>query len=162
MKLYLYFALIYLLIQTILCHHPKYRAAHERDSIPHKYIIEFEQDASTDFLHSMNGVNVRRTFEHKLFQGVSIEITDTDNKEFILGAILDHPDIAFVSPNRAIKSNAVTIKNNYGLSPNSIEKILPHEIHQVDRARKELNLTGEGIFVGIIDTGMNKLLRTFI
>lgn len=136
--------------------HPKFRGSHA-DSIPLKYIIEFEPDTSPSFLDAIEGISIRRVYAHALFQGVSIEITNTENEDTILQSILDHPGIAFVSPNRAIQSNSVTISNSYNLSPDSIEKLLPHEIHQVDRVRKELGLTGNGIFVGIIDSGTNLL-----
>lgn len=158
MKLYLQIIALSFLPGTILCHppifHSKFRGSHA-DSIPQKYILEFEPGApASALLNSLPGVTTRHIYAHTLFEGASIEITDIENEENILQSILKHPDIAFISPNRRIKSNSVTISNQWDLSPESIEKMLPHEIHQVDKARKELGLTGKGIFVGIIDTGI--------
>jgi hypothetical protein len=151
MKLFLSF-ILFIQATSCLSHH-KYKVLDQEVSIPQKYIVELQPDASISFLEQNQDVVIRRVYAHTLFQGVSIEILE--NEQDILQSILDHPDTAFVSPNRVIQNQAASITVPQKLSPDDVLKILPHELHQVDRARKELGLTGKGIFVGIIDSGNN-------
>lgn len=42
---------------------------------------------------------------------------------------------------------------NSTFTPETIRSLMPHNASQVNKARQELNLTGQGVFVGIIDSG---------
>ncbi|KAG1082093.1 hypothetical protein G6F42_022703 [Rhizopus arrhizus] len=48
---------------------------------------------------------------------------------------------------------------NSTFTPETIKSLMPHNASQVNKVRQELNLTGQGVFVGIIDSGIDYTLK---
>ncbi|KAL9542274.1 hypothetical protein PS6_009883 [Mucor atramentarius] len=108
------------------------------------------------------GVKVHKPFRHKFFSGLSIEVLDYDS----IGSLLDETSVVSMSANRMIQraSPIPPVKRaepnaNSTFTPETIRSLMPHNASQVNKARQELNLTGQGVFVGIIDSGIDYTLK---
>lgn len=141
-------------------YHPKYIHSSAK-CLQGRYLIEVATTTDVDdMLHWMTeqklGVKVHKTFKHKFFSGLSIEVQDYDS----IGPLLDETSVVSMSANRMIQraSPIPPIKraepnSNSTITPDMIRSLMPHNASQVSKARQELNLTGQGVFVGIIDSG---------
>ncbi|KAG2201320.1 hypothetical protein INT47_001408 [Mucor saturninus] len=170
----MYLSLLVLPLVAVAClgnseFHPKYKRDTVGDELaPRRYIVELNDSPNitvdsfirfTNAYHADN-VNIHRAVSHKFLNAISIGIIE-DNKEkehATLINIMDHLHVKTVSPvqiirHNQIKQNAQNFPNN--LSAEQVQLISPHRLSQVDRVHNELGLNGEGIFIGVIDTGVD-------
>lgn len=143
-------------------YHPKYIHTSIK-SLQGRYLLELTAESNVDemldrIFENNLGIKVHRIFTHKFFTGLSIEVYDYSNIE----SLLDQSSVVSMSVNRMIKraSPIPAVKKaqpekSSSLTPETIKSLMPHNISQVNRARQELNLTGQGVFIGIIDSGMH-------
>lgn len=111
-------------------------------------------------------LKVTGSYSHELFNGISLQVQRASSSgdlastfsESVVKSILDQTHVANVyrvsivpRPNTSprILSSSESEAINTTL-------LLPHAMTQVDRVHSELKNTGEGIVVGIIDTGITK------
>ncbi|KAI8334655.1 peptidase S8/S53 domain-containing protein [Chlamydoabsidia padenii] len=141
--------------------HQKYQPSSYSNILTGKYIVEInQQDSTLAFAQSLSetfGDNVKITeqFNHDLFTGVAFTLIDIDplddNK---LHPLFDKEYVTSIYPIRAIGRPKLTTQAVH--EDESIAKaISPHHLTQVDRVHKELENTGKGIIVGIIDSGVD-------
>ncbi|KAK4517872.1 uncharacterized protein ATC70_001220 [Mucor velutinosus] len=147
-------------------YHPKYIHSPVK-CLQGRYLIELATKTDVDnMLHWMAGqklgVKVHKTFRHKFFSGLSIEIQDHDS----IGPLLDEASVISMSANRMIQRASpippitrAEPDSNSIFTPETIRSLMPHNTSQVRRARQELHLTGQGVFVGIIDSGIDYTLK---
>ncbi|KAG0165508.1 hypothetical protein DFQ28_000399 [Apophysomyces sp. BC1034] len=147
--------------------HPKYRKDKSRSHIQGQYLVEFARDASIDsheFIRGLEtevpGISLRQrySFSHKLFNGVSFEMQglEQSSTDRLLKAIVDKDIVSRVYPNtESVHADAAPIGINEEVEPATVKKLLPHSLTQVDRVHQELNITGKGVLLCIIDSGID-------
>jgi hypothetical protein len=142
--------------------HPKYVFNSRFKAMNKRFLIELDDAFPESFLTAIpteyrDQIKVHKEFTHELFRGLSIEILDQEHA--VLRSMLALPNIASVSPNRIIqRAHTISLQDDHLISNQTIssewvKKLLPHRSSQVNKVHQELNLTGEGIFIGVIDTG---------
>ncbi|KAI9305756.1 peptidase S8/S53 domain-containing protein [Cunninghamella echinulata] len=136
--------------------------------IPGRYIVEFSQhNESQPFADHLkaafhNHVEINEHFDHPLFRGISFNIDDPNYSSFTvsrydvqLEKMLDQDHISAIYPVNKLSRPDLTM-HTFGEDSDYIaEALSPHRLTQVDRVHEELNNMGEGITVGIIDTGID-------
>ncbi|KAG2201319.1 hypothetical protein INT47_001407 [Mucor saturninus] len=167
--LYRHFIVLSLFVTACLgnsYYHHKYKRETGGTLATRRYFVELHQKADfsmNSFIdytntHSDN-VIIQKKITHKFLNAISIEIKEVDNKKehVTLKQIMDHLDVKSVSPVQIIKSKAksLIIKDSIELSPRFVELLSPHRLSQVDKVHNELKLNGEGVFIGVIDTGID-------
>lgn len=153
-------AVMVMTTEAIKIDHPKFNAA-STDIIPGRYIVSFNKKAGGELSgQSVNDfksadVSVEQTFSHELFSGVSVEINHKDDEihASALKNILDRSDVKSVTPVRLVKRPKVKLEKKKKGTPS----VLPHAMTQVDQVHSELKNKGKGIFVGVIDSGVDYL-----
>ncbi|KAL9544843.1 hypothetical protein MBANPS3_007427 [Mucor bainieri] len=147
-------------------YHPKYIHSSAK-CLQGRYLIELATKTDVDsMLHRMAeqklGVKVHKTFRHKFFSGLSIEVLDYD----CIGPLLDEASVVSMSANRMIQrasplppTKMAEPNSNSTFTPETIRSLMPHNASQVNKVRQELNLTGQGVFIGIIDSGIDYKLK---
>ncbi|CEP13145.1 hypothetical protein [Parasitella parasitica] len=150
--------------EAVKISHPKYIKG-SSNTIPGRYIISFsgaQPDSGTIFTQSFTkqfkdaGLKVKENFKHDFFNGISVDLDNTDNSihTAALKAILDRSDVKAVYPVRTIARPKVTLESQ---GSSKTPSVLPHAMTQVDRVHSELKNKGKGIFVGVLDTGVDYL-----
>ncbi|KAG2196285.1 hypothetical protein INT47_012507 [Mucor saturninus] len=144
--------------------HPKFKRSITGTNVAtRKYIVELVKapnatvDSFIDFTNShSDNVHIQRTISHKFLNAVSIGIREDniEKEHATLKLILDHMDVQSVSPIQIYKSRQIDSSKNQ-LSASDIDLMSPHRFSQVDRVHSELKLRGEGVFIGIIDSGVD-------
>ncbi|KAL0145538.1 peptidase S8/S53 domain-containing protein, partial [Mucor lusitanicus] len=148
-------------------YHPKYIHSSAK-CLQGRYLIELATTSDVDdMLHWMTGqeelgVKVHKTFKHRFFSGLSIEVLDNES----IGLLLDKASVVSMSANRMIQRASpippierAKPSSDSIFTPETIRSLMPHNASQVNKARQELNLTGQGVFVGIIDSGIDYTLK---
>lgn len=142
--------------------HPKYVFNAKSEAMNRRFLVELDASSTPEsFMATVpikyrDQIKVHKSFTHELFRGLSIEILDQEHA--VLRSMLALSNIASVSPNRIVNrsripSNHAVHASNTTISREWVKKLLPHQFSQVDKVHQELNLTGEGIFIGVIDGG---------
>lgn len=154
--------------------HHKYVFNNKFKALNRRFLVELNATTSPEsFLATIpteyqDLIKVHKSFTHELFRGLSIEILDQEHA--VLRSMLGFPNIISISPNtiierrRTIPRQVDQLQNTSGsptLSRDWVQKLLPHSSSQVDKVHQELNLTGEGIFIGIIDDGKYLYFASF-
>ncbi|KAG2213419.1 hypothetical protein INT47_009093 [Mucor saturninus] len=144
--------------------HPKFKRSSSGTNVAtRKYIVELVQapnvtvNSFIDFTNShSNNVCIQRTISHKFLNAVSIGIREDniEKEHTTLKLILDHMDVQSVSPIQVYQSSQIDSSKSQ-LSAHEVDLVSPHRFSQVDRVHSELKLRGEGVFIGIIDTGVD-------
>jgi hypothetical protein len=146
--------------------HPKYVKG-ASDVVPGRYIIKFADKkfkGGDFFSQSFNNqfkdadLTVKEDFTHKLFNGVSVDLTATDEEAqaAALKNILDRPDVVAVEPVRLIARPKVIIgKTGLDKEPT----LMPHGLTQVDQVHASGN-KGKGVLVCVLDSGKRMLNMT--
>lgn len=96
-------------------------------------------------------IKIHRTIQHQFLNSISFEIKNSQNEYKVLKSILDHDMVENVIPIQIYKRDI-----NENIVRESSEEVgyrSPHRLLQIDRVHRELNLTGEGVFIAIIDRG---------
>ncbi|KAL9557641.1 hypothetical protein MBANPS3_001291 [Mucor bainieri] len=150
--------------EAVKISHPKYIKG-SSDTIPGRYIISFadqEQSSGALFTQSFTkefksaDLKVKENFKHDFFNGISVNI-DTSDEEIhtaALKSILNRSNVRAVYPVR-ILSRPKVILNKKGST--KAPTLLPHALTQVDKVHSKLKNKGKGIFVGVIDSGIDYL-----
>ncbi|GAN05471.1 subtilisin-like serine protease PR1C [Mucor ambiguus] len=150
--------------EAVKISHPKYIKG-SSNTVPGRYIISFsgeQQNSGTLFTQSFTkefksaDLKVKENFKHDFFNGISVDIDTSDEKIHTeaLKSILDRSDVEAVYPVRTIERPKVTLgKKGSAKAPS----ILPHALTQVDKVHSELKNKGKGVFVGVLDTGVDYL-----
>ncbi|KAI8974664.1 peptidase S8/S53 domain-containing protein [Pilobolus umbonatus] len=108
--------------------------------------------------HGKANVVLKRSISHTLFNGFSMEINGEGDKGAILTSVLNKRDVRTVYPVSNMKethSKRAAPSNGQFNNITETKLMLPHKLTQVDRVHKELNVTGQGVLVGIIDSGFD-------
>ncbi|KAG2196286.1 hypothetical protein INT47_012508, partial [Mucor saturninus] len=144
--------------------HPKFKRSITGANIAaRKYIVELVQapnvtvESFIDFTNShSDNVHIQRTISHEFLNAVSIGIMEDniEKEHATLKLILDHMNVQSVSPIQIYKSSTIGSSKSQ-LSAHDVDLMSPHRFSQVERVHSELKLRGEGIFIGIIDTGVD-------
>ncbi|KAI7893855.1 peptidase S8/S53 domain-containing protein [Mucor mucedo] len=144
--------------------HPKFKRSSSGTNVAtRKYIVELVQapnvtvNSFIDFTNShSDNVRIQRTISHKFLNAVSIGIKEDniEKEHTTLKLILDHMDVQSVSPIQIYQSSQIDSSKSQ-LSAHEVDLVSPHRFSQVDRVHSELKLRGEGVFIGIIDTGVD-------
>lgn len=170
----LFYRLLFLtLLSRALANEDKYNQPYG-DVLPKKYFIELKDDtvnatqvlldAMRDHNLTQDDIRIDRVITHKFLIAISIEIIEEERETLILDAIMNDASTQSISPISVIKpvdfyspevEYRTPIKSIHDLTAEQIDFVSPHRLSQVDRAHNELNLTGEGLFIGIIDSGIN-------
>ncbi|KAK4517454.1 Transmembrane osmosensor [Mucor velutinosus] len=150
--------------EAVKISHPKYIKG-SSNTVPGRYIISFsgqQQNSGTLFTQSFTeefksaDLKVKENFKHDFFNGISVDI-DTSNEEIhtaALKSLLDRSDVEAIYPVRTIERPKVTLG---GKGSKKAPSVLPHALTQVDKVHSELKNKGKGIFVGVLDTGVDYL-----
>lgn len=145
-------------------------------TFPGRLVVEFadsinlnsDADALVNHLkNKFNGIDMstRNVFDHPFMRAASIQVkSDYDQEQDnvlhsrIAMTATDFTGVSGVYPVHAIpRPNAVHRSlMDYGDDDTHVEHaelLSPHGQTQVDRVHRELNLTGQGVVIGVIDTG---------
>jgi subtilisin family serine protease len=149
-------------------HHPKYKfASHHKNAIPGRYLIEFKSNTEHNnaFFDGLKDqfqavdlnqdtlVSSDATFRSLHVNDASMDDTQHSN---LLQSLVDQDDVVAVYPVTLIdRPNAVSNGYYSRIEKNVTETIQAHQLTQVDRLHKELGLTGKGIKVCVIDSGID-------
>ncbi|KAI8647639.1 peptidase S8/S53 domain-containing protein [Parasitella parasitica] len=144
--------------------HPKYIKG-SANTIPGRYIISFSgarPDSGTAFAQSFTkefkgaSLKVKENFRHDFFNGISVDLDNTDDSihTAALKAILDRSEVKAVYPVKTIARPKVILESQ---GSSKTPSVLPHAMTQVDKVHSELKNKGKGIFVGVLDTGVDYL-----
>ncbi|KAJ1666543.1 hypothetical protein IW140_004610 [Coemansia sp. RSA 1813] len=114
---------------------------------PGSYIIQFEDDAPdnhANHYHAMSGVDVNHQYS-EVFHGISVRTDDS----------IDPLQLASVEKvKRVWPVRHYTIASQCGKSSGAPDPYL-HKPTGVERAVEELGLSGKGVHIGIVDTGVD-------
>ncbi|KAI8147345.1 peptidase S8/S53 domain-containing protein [Fennellomyces sp. T-0311] len=140
--------------------------------IPGRYVVEFSgDDAERDseaLLHHLKNIfrdvdmSTPRVFNHPLMRSTMLQINKHDEDlshiyDGVVKAVSSSELVSRVYPSRLIPRPYTT----HGMSAGADEVVenarllSPHTQTQVDRVHQELNFTGQGIVIGILDTGID-------
>ncbi|KAJ1789155.1 hypothetical protein LPJ59_005399, partial [Coemansia sp. RSA 2399] len=114
---------------------------------PGSYIIQFEDDAPdnhADHYHAMPGVDVKHQYS-EVFNGISVRADDSVDP-FHLASV---DKVKRVWPVRHY-----TVASSQG-SSSGAPYPYTHKPTGVERAVEELGLSGKGVHIGIVDTGVD-------
>ncbi|KAK6070487.1 peptidase [Seiridium cupressi] len=149
------------------------KAAPGEDSIvTGAYIVEFENDGDdVDVFYQgliTDGIEVdhRMDLRYNLFRGVSFHLKDVQNLNETAEAIAGHQKVKNIWPVRRLsfpKLDPLSVGNNATAlaalarrQQDPEDTFSPHVMTQVNRLHDE-GITGEGIRIGLIDTGVDYL-----
>ncbi|KAI8151556.1 Subtilisin DY, partial [Colletotrichum sp. SAR 10_71] len=117
---------------------------------PKRFIVEFTNGVNTitkrDELASEEGITVLKTFSSSLFSGAAVE-TDTHN----LDSLRTLPAVAAVWPN-SYAHLVAPVKRQVAVEPGAAGSYAVHWATGVD-ALHEQGVRGDGVKVGVVDTG---------
>ncbi|KAI8972690.1 peptidase S8/S53 domain-containing protein [Pilobolus umbonatus] len=157
-----------LTIQASFISHSKLKRS-ENVSTASRWIVELNEGHSTSHdavIRSLNeeyvnaNVVLKQSFNHDLFDGFSVNIDASHEniKRAILHSVLDKKEVKSIYPvidaKKSLTKRAVSIEGLYDDIAET-HLLLSHKMSQVDRVHKELNVTGHGILIGIIDSGFD-------
>ncbi|GAB1319843.1 Subtilase [Madurella fahalii] len=134
--------------------------------VPGAYIVEYEEDQDSNaFLSSLEGeASLRKDLRFKLFKGASIQFKDTKKADKMAAKVAQMPRVKRVFPVRRYPVPHHTVLS----TGSDVQKLLakrqesgndtftPHLMTQVNKFR-DAGITGQGIKIGIIDTGIDYL-----
>ncbi|KAK5989663.1 Minor extracellular protease Vpr-like protein [Cladobotryum mycophilum] len=143
-----------------------------RNVIPGAYIFEFEEGHDpSNFYHTLgNDGETRMEFNYKLFKGVSIQLKNIDNAEETAMRIAEAPMVKQMWPVQLIPApnprvdwvaDDLTDGGDHAQvlartdKPKS-DNLSVHTMTQIDKLRAK-GITGRGIKVAVIDTGIDYL-----
>lgn len=116
------------------------------------YLVELYEtnpNATTEFIDSFHTLfDIHRIISHRFLQAVSIEMKDN----LTISSLHTHLTVKSISPIQIIH-RADSTPALHNLTPVQVGLVSPHRLSQVDKIHHELKLTGQGIFIGLIDTG---------
>lgn len=141
--------------------HAKYKPGHSRDQVvSRRYMAEVSDcDRFLEYVKSQN-IKVHHIIRNSFFNSVSFEIKhlDKERENAALKSIMNHDDVEAVSPvhvyKRAATYSSSSSQDILKASPEEAGYRSTHRLLQIDKVHRELNLTGEGVFIAIIDTGI--------
>ncbi|KAI9265805.1 peptidase S8/S53 domain-containing protein [Helicostylum pulchrum] len=141
--------------------HAKYKSGHSRDQVvSRRYMAEVSDcDRFLEYIKNQN-IKVHHTIRNSFFNSISFEIKhlDKEHEYATLKSIMNHDDVEAVSPVHVYKRAApATSQDMFKVSPEEAGYRSTHRLLQIDKVHRELNLTGEGVFIAIIDTGVDYL-----
>jgi hypothetical protein len=134
--------------------------------VQNAYIIEFDQNTDNSVHQSINDelrfyknqYEVRQVYKSFIFKGMSIQIKSISQEKLsssIEGGT-SHPIIRHLSKHPAVVSissvSRLTQPQWFNGSPNFTFPY-PNSVSQAYDVHRQLKLTGEGILIGIIDSG---------
>ena len=141
--------------------------------IPGRFIVEFSlttkdvKRTGDDFLARLQegfpdiNFSVTRMFNHKFMKAMTIQIDDAvaarrHHRVYRFAAnagVIDkvHPVYLLSRPQAAVSGSPSPSTRN----AQNARRLLPHDLTQVDRIHREFNNTGQGVVIGIIDSGMS-------
>ncbi|CAO3636861.1 unnamed protein product [Cunninghamella blakesleeana] len=155
-------------------HHKKFKKSSHSNVVKGKYIVEVNDHVGVDQLakkllltFDSQTLQIHKEFKYDVFSGLVFQLDQTADYQQQLESILDHDYIVAVYPStihQRDRNKAINNKSKYNQTkisyvpltkPDDIKKIMPHHLTQVDRVHKELGLTGKGIRVCVIDSGVD-------
>ncbi|CEG83864.1 hypothetical protein RMATCC62417_17731 [Rhizopus microsporus] len=158
----LFYMILYCLtVEAIKIKHRKFKET-SSDIIPGRYIITFQDQKDTagtffsQSLHAIKNLKVNQRFSHKLFNGLSVNLSfknEKDHKSSLL-SLLDRPDIKYVYPVRVVRRPKVFTKK-LGVPGKKEPSALPHQMSQVDIVHSKLKNKGKGILIAVLDSGVD-------
>jgi hypothetical protein len=147
--------------------HPKYKQS-SSDLIKNRHIIKFSKGHDTglsdtfleSFHREFSNVNIKKLYNYKssVFHGLSIHIDAPNNQVYsnVLNAMMNHPDVASMHSQYKMKHSGVNFATSgIDLATDPTDLINPHHMTQVKRVHDELQNRGQGIFIGVIDSGID-------
>jgi hypothetical protein len=120
---------------------------------------------SNAFVHGLGDeATLRKDLRFKLFKGASIQFKDTQNADALVAKVAEMPQVKAVFPVRrypvpqhVVHSTGDAVQEVLARrhdSPDGPDTFTTHLMTQVNRFR-DTGVTGEGIKIGIIDTGVS-------
>lgn len=137
--------------------------------VQNAYIIEFDQNTNNSIHQSINNelrfyknqYEVRQVYKSFIFKGMSIQIKSISQEKLLLSSEgeTSHPIIRHLSKHPSVVSissvSKLTQPQWFNGSPNYAFPY-PDSVSQAYDVHRQLKLTGEGILIGIIDSGSYK------
>ncbi|ORX58332.1 subtilisin-like protein [Hesseltinella vesiculosa] len=164
-------------VDASVSHSKLKRSSNPESILSNSYIIEL---ASTDSVASFSSlftktfskdVTINHEFNHRLFSGLTVTINDPhaisdqgihSAHDNLLASLFDHHHVVSVHQNSIIpRPKVASVQPLYTsgqIANGTFASMMPHALTQVDRVHKELNNTGRGVVIGIIDTGVDYML----
>lgn len=151
--------------------HPKFKISEESNTyiIPGRFLVEYTTRHDNDITHTddiLSTLNTKfQSMDLKVGDLVysssesnirTMHVNDAALHENFLGTLVDHDNVVAVYPVTYIARPQAISNGFYSRVDTEItKKIQAHDLTQIDRLHKELNLTGKGIKICIIDTGVD-------
>ncbi|KFH62359.1 hypothetical protein MVEG_11569 [Podila verticillata NRRL 6337] len=130
-------------------HIPK--GQHTANTVPNAFIVEYDDKVSHgDFHNSLNSHNIgfKVRNEYNIFNGASVTVT-SDHKGEALAKLPGVKNVWPVQLRHVPKTKKSTKK------PTDPEVVSDHHMTGVDVVHKKYKLTGKGVKIGVIDTGLD-------
>ncbi|KAG2237399.1 hypothetical protein INT48_009527 [Thamnidium elegans] len=149
------------LAETKSFQHVKYKSPESSQHIiPGRYMIEYQSDFSHQ--NTLNNQFQSLQYGEPLYKATTkthiqtVRIDNTPSHDNFLQTLVDDQHIVSVYPVTFI-ARPHALSNGYysRIDRNVTATIQAHQLTQVDRLHKELGLTGKGVKVCIIDTGVD-------
>lgn len=165
----------YLLFAFFLCsdtladtfHHAKYKSAKQHQHIiPGRYMIEYQSNNYQQHQNTLlnTAESHQLEFGEPLYQSdretnirtVKVNKSNNQHDNSVLQTLVEDQNILAVYP-VTYMSRPNALSNGYysHIDPNVTSIIQAHHLTQVDRLHKELGLTGKGVKICVIDTGVD-------
>ncbi|CAO3613694.1 unnamed protein product [Cunninghamella blakesleeana] len=159
-------AALYLNSTDAVLSHKKLKITDKNNIIPNRYIVElntqnsvqlFSESLKVSFKDNLDGVE---QYNHNLFDGLTFSLSEPDpstvsalSYDTKLKELFDQDNVQAVYPVKIIPRPKVMKAKK--ASNNIAQAISPHHLTQVDRVHKELKITGKGIKIAILDSGVD-------
>lgn len=137
------------------------------------YIIEFDQNTDNSIYQSIdnelhfyrNQYEIRQVYKSSLFKGISIQLKSISQEQLPPLSNVNHPVMHHLSQHPAVVSISSVSRL---IRPQSFDGLLNYtfpysnSVSQAYDIHRQLNITGEGILIGILDSGPFKANDHFI
>lgn len=153
--------LCFLLTQVNALQHSKFKSIDTQHTniIPDRFLVEYtspgHDNSFSDTLDPFQPSDSTYFNRHKQTNIRTVQVDSTLHNNF-LSTVLDHERTVAVYPVTYI-SRPNSISNGYynQIDKNTTERIQAHHLTQINRLHQELGLSGKGIKICIIDSGVD-------
>lgn len=153
--------LYFLLTQVDAFQHSKFKSVQKKHNtiIPGRFLVEYTTPGHDNSL--FNSLDQLQTLgksyynHHKQTNIRTVHVDESQHNNFLQTVVEDDRTVAVYPVTYISRPNSVSNGYYSQIDKNTTETIQAHHLTQVNRLHKELGLTGKGVKICIIDSGVD-------